>query len=72
MVWLRKEHDPIKSVDKAGEDKAILVITKSVSTTKREHFVPGQQERCVEGKFPHIKTYKNIGSFERRLTEKST
>lgn len=68
MVWLRKEHDPIKGVDKAGEDKVILVITKSVSTTKGEHFVSEQQERCIEGKFPHIKTNKNIGSFERRLT----
>lgn len=68
MVWLRKEHDPIKGVDKVGEDKIILVITKSVSTTKGEHFGSEQQERCIEGKFPHIKTYKNIGSFERRLT----
>lgn len=72
MVWLGKEHDPIKGIDKAGENKAMLGITKGISTTKAEYFTPGQQERCIQGKILHIKAYKNISAFDRRQPEKST
>lgn len=71
-LFLTKEHDPIKGTHKAGENKAMLGITKGISTTKGEYFRPGQQERCIRGKILPIKAYKNISAFDRRRPEKST